>query len=206
MKPTLLVLALAPWGCTPTDRGFGGGGDPLPEDTALHGSDDTAAPLLDDDVLLDCADRGDVDASSGASPPSLVGRWSVEGQVVANDLGVEEGTATSGSLCLSSQDDDGGIEVEESAALTESRATWAAIRGTGDAFTLWMEIESDDPLDGDCVLRALSIISGTRNEDLLDFRSATVVVELEDCESLDPEQVGACWATAATATLAGACE
>lgn len=199
-----LATAILLLACTPTGPGFGGGGQQGP-DAVWEGSSDTAELPLHDGDLLDCMDRGDVDAISGASPPDLQGFYSVSGQLVASDSDHPDGSTTSGSLCISDQTADGSIAVRESAVLTETSSTWGEIHGTDDSFGLWLELEGDDPHDADCVVRSLSVVSGRIEGENLEIRTATVPVAYDDCEAYDPATLGSCWATEATATRTGEC-
>jgi hypothetical protein len=195
----LLLLA-----CTPTGPGFGGGGEQQP-DAIWEGSSDTAELPLHDDDLLDCMGRGDVDAISGASPPDIQGFFSVSGQLVASDSDYPDGSTTSGSLCISDQTGDGSIAVRESATLSETTSSWGEIHGLDGSFSLWLELEGDDPHDADCVVRSVSVVSGTVVGEDLELSTATVPLEYQDCEAYDPATIGSCWATEATATRTGEC-
>ncbi|MFH1465826.1 MAG: hypothetical protein ABIO70_15675 [Pseudomonadota bacterium] len=202
MRPAL-ALPLLLMACAPQGPGFAGGGTPREE--TWWGSDDTAVPPLDDDDLLDCMARGGVEDVGGAVPPDIQGAYDVSGQLVASDSELPVGTATGGQLCIRDQDTDGGIALRESAAGASTWTVWGLIRGEGARFTLWLELEGDDPWDADCVVRALSAVSGVRSGDDLELRTATVAVGYEDCEGIDDATLGACWATAADATRDGDC-
>jgi hypothetical protein len=198
-----LALPFLLLACTPRGPGFAGGGEP--GDETFLGDADTGAPLLDDPALLDCMERGGVSIEHGASPPDVQGAWIVTGELVASDSEHPEGSETSGRLCIREQDELGALGLSETAATTESWSTWGAIRGRDQAFTIWLELEGDDPHDPDCRVLSLAAITGERDDDALAFRSATVPVAFDDCEAYDPDSLGSCWATAATATRTGDC-
>ena len=203
---SLYALALALAACNPSGPGFGGGGDPLEPDSGWwRGSTDTAAPPLDDDDLLDCVRRGDVEVVGGRAPPDIQGYFSVAGELTASDTDYPDGSATSGQLCISDQGEDLSIAVREAAAMASSESTWAVVYGYDEHFTVWMELEGDDPHDGDCAVTSLAVMAGEVDGDDLVVRTATVVVELTDCEAMDPDMLGGCWATEARATRTGDC-
>jgi hypothetical protein len=202
MQLTALPLALL-LACPGEGPGFGPGGEPGPDDEWV-GSTDTAPPPLDDGDLLGCMARGDVDAHSGGSPPALQGRYAVSGTLVASDSDHPPGSPTSGQLCITGQGE--GLAVSESAFGSSTQSSWAQLTGQDQRFTLWLALEGDDPHDPDCVVSSLAVVSGTTDGEDLEIRTATVPVAYDDCEAYDPETLGSCWATRATATKTGGCD
>jgi len=202
MRPALSLFVLL-GACAVQGGSFRSGG--APRDETWVGPGDTAEPPIDDHDLLDCMARGGVDEVGGAAPPDLQGDYTVAGQLVASDSDVPVGSATGGQVCLSDQGADGTIALRERTAGVSTWSVRGLIRGDGARFTLWLELEGDDPHDADCLVRSLGVVSGERVGDDLEIRTATVPVAYEDCEGYAPDTLGACWATAASATRVGDC-
>ncbi len=204
MLPPLPLLALL--ACTPEGPGFGGGGLGLPDTGRWRGATDTAEPPFDDEALFDCMDRADIDPFGGTEPPDVQGGYSLAGEVTANDVGLEEGTPTSGWLCLSEQAEDRSISVREESAGGSSLSSWGEIRGHADDFSVWMELASTDPSDPGCTVTLRAVMAGEVQGDDLAFRTASVPVAAEHCEAGVEGSLGSCWATVTQGTRTGGCD
>ncbi len=209
MPSRSLVLLLVACGGS-NDPGFAGGGSQIEEreDTGTPGLQDVEGPgdFEASDVLVSCMERGEVGVENGDEPPEVEGGYSVAGEAVASDSW-PVGTTIESSMCLWDQADDGTIGMIEYGNDFDSVAEQAWITGEDSAFTVWMELISEDSWDSGCVLQSLGVMTGSVNDDGdLDLRTAAVPVGIEGCDSHYDSFVGACWATAITSTPNGECE
>jgi hypothetical protein len=196
--------------CGPGSRpNFGGGGSRDPE------TFDTDGPFLrvrnfhsflDYLPLSSCMGRGEVEASAQDEPPDVVGAYQLDGEAVASDTW-PVGTAVSSAVCLFDQTAGGAIAMRDESSTSQSVSAQAWITGIGDRFSVFAELYSTDPYDDGCTIQTLAVLAGTVSDSGdLELRSASVPAGMDGCSELYEDLLGACWASAAIATLTGDCE
>ncbi len=134
---------------------------------------------MENPAINNAVDESNMDVNLGSDPPSIAGRYRIDGSVVDSSLPSFIGTPVGSDGCLYNQTYSGRIDFAELAQDLSATAQGNYVTGSGSQFTIWQE---GDASGSGCVQHNAFLLSGAKLADGdLQGEGLTVVLEASGC-------------------------